>query len=471
MRTVIEKKTRVELVENPLPFDYSEVLPFTASEYEDRIRSLVRKGIEKGYTHLIVYGDREHFNNIYYLSGLDPRFEESLLILAEGAKPIIVVGNEMMGFSGMLSLDVERVLYQNFSLMGQPRDNSETLKKIFEKSGIGPESRIGIIGWKQYAQEGFETKFSILDIPNYMVETLSAITKRENLLNAVDLLSDPEYGLKHHISVNEAIHFEAMGTKISRKIYHFLKNLKPGMTEIEASGLMCLDAEPWSMYPIVTFGDEHNSYTLGSPSYTRQLAIGDVLGVGFGYRGSLVHRHGFYARNIEDIPSERRGRFDEFIKPFYAALAGWYESLKIGAEFGDAYEAVDSSIGMEAFGITLNPGHPIHYDEWTDSPFQKGSRVKMHSGVAIQSDFDAQVKNPFAAVHAEDGLLLADEKMREELKRKAPKCWRRIEARQKFFREVLNIRINDEVLPLSDMGGVYFPYMADTSVIFCMSDR
>ena len=35
-----------------------------------------------------------------------------------------------------------------------------------------------------------------------------------------------------------------------------------------------------------------------------------------------------------------------------------------------------------------------------------------------------------------------------------------------FFREVLNIRIKDEVLPLSNLNGVFFPFMMDTNKIF-----
>ena len=49
---------------------------------------------ERKLSHLVVYGDREHFANIAYLTGFDPRFEEALLILSSRSKPLLVVGNE-----------------------------------------------------------------------------------------------------------------------------------------------------------------------------------------------------------------------------------------------------------------------------------------------------------------------------------------------------------------------------------------
>ncbi|HZS93019.1 MAG TPA: hypothetical protein VFE42_36710 [Chloroflexota bacterium] len=40
-----------------------------------------RRASAEGYDALLVYVDREHFANLAYLTGFDPRFEEALLIL------------------------------------------------------------------------------------------------------------------------------------------------------------------------------------------------------------------------------------------------------------------------------------------------------------------------------------------------------------------------------------------------------
>ena len=63
-------------------------------EFESRIAA-ARSAMEKrGLSHLVVYGDREHFANIAYLTGFDPRFEEAILIIAHQGRPLLVVGNE-----------------------------------------------------------------------------------------------------------------------------------------------------------------------------------------------------------------------------------------------------------------------------------------------------------------------------------------------------------------------------------------
>ena len=72
---------------------------------------------------LVVYGDREHSANVAYLSGYDPRFEETLLLLERTGRPLaVLIGNEGWGYCDVSPLDFDRQLYQTFSLMGQARD-------------------------------------------------------------------------------------------------------------------------------------------------------------------------------------------------------------------------------------------------------------------------------------------------------------------------------------------------------------
>ena len=86
--------------------------------YQARIAAAMARAKELGHAALVVYGDREHSANITYLTGYDPRFEETLLVLVPGRKPTLLLGNEGMSYSAISSIDVERVLYQTFSLLG-----------------------------------------------------------------------------------------------------------------------------------------------------------------------------------------------------------------------------------------------------------------------------------------------------------------------------------------------------------------
>jgi Xaa-Pro aminopeptidase len=64
------------------------------AELEQRINQLRTRMEDRKLTHLVVYGEREHFANLAYLTGFDPRFEEAVLIFGPGSTPLLVVGNE-----------------------------------------------------------------------------------------------------------------------------------------------------------------------------------------------------------------------------------------------------------------------------------------------------------------------------------------------------------------------------------------
>src|SRR5215813_8711105 len=151
----------VELADLSLPdFGLPTVEPtIPAAIYESRIVRAQVRAAHADLDALVVYGDREHFANIAYLSGYDPRFEEALLILSTRraatptgvwipGKPILVVGNEGWGYAETASIEHKRVLYQNFSLLGQPRDQSPSLETIFREAGIQEGSLVGVVGWK-----------------------------------------------------------------------------------------------------------------------------------------------------------------------------------------------------------------------------------------------------------------------------------------------------------------------------------
>ena len=68
----------VELPAYELPAEQPSV---PAATYLQRMAAAERATAEAGLDALIVYADREHFANLCYLTGYDPRFEEALLLL------------------------------------------------------------------------------------------------------------------------------------------------------------------------------------------------------------------------------------------------------------------------------------------------------------------------------------------------------------------------------------------------------
>ena len=172
-----------------------------------------------------------------------------------------------------------------------------------------------------------------------------------------------------------------------------------------------------------------------------------------------------YLRDRNDLPVERSGYIDGFLIPYFDNVASWHEMMKIGTSCGDIYEMTDRELGLEKFGCTLNPGHLTHTDEWTNSPFVRGGQVKVASGMAFQCDYTVTCHDPFMSAHVEDGLIVAGEGLRKEVAALSAGCWERIQKRRDFIIRELGIQLPEEVLPLSDLSCVCFPYMADLSTV------
>lgn len=466
---IIEKRAEVTLCENPLPIQYDDFPEYTKLDYLDRIERLWKLPQAQAYDHIIIYGDREHFANVDYFTGYDVRWEETLLILKRGDIPTILVGNEGMGYVQEMSVDMNIEMYQTFSLMGTPNDDrSRKLKHILHGCGIKSDSRIGLIGWKEYRSELFSPGRLLTDVPYYIVDAIAEITGIDHISNAVGLLCDCRYGLKHTVTAKEIIHFELSGTKTSRGVYNCIKQAEPGMREIEAAAFLNIDGEPQNLHPTVNFGRRHVAAGIGSATYRQKLEYGMPMGIGYGLRGSLIHKAGMYIRNMGDLSDCEQGYLEKFLKPYFAAVAQWYQMSKIGVTCGELYRMVDETLGIKKFGIGLVPGHFTHTDEWTNSPFSADSDIVLESGRALQCDFAVGFADPFMSAHIDDGYAIADAALRNEIKELSPTAYERFESRQAFMREVLNIKLPDEILPLSDLPGVCFPYMADTSVILAV---
>ena len=77
------------------------------------------------------------------------------------------VGNENWGTAGAAPLPTRRVLFQDLSLPGQPRDRSRPLREMLAGEGIGPGTRVGVIGWKSYGDR------SVMEVPAFIVDELT----------------------------------------------------------------------------------------------------------------------------------------------------------------------------------------------------------------------------------------------------------------------------------------------------------
>lgn len=183
-----------------------------AAEFEKRISVLHSRMGARSLTHVVIYGDREHFANLAYLTNFDPRFEEALLIVGRDRKPLMVVGNECeayLGISPLLSEGQFRIeRFQTFSLLGQPREQSRRLGEIMADEGIDATSSVGCVGWKYFSEAEQHDFHHALDLPSYMVDTLRGLAGHDNVTNVTDIFMHPGYGLRPYCSASDIAYFE-----------------------------------------------------------------------------------------------------------------------------------------------------------------------------------------------------------------------------------------------------------------------
>lgn len=451
---------KVELAAVDLPeFGLPQVEPVVeASTYAARMERAARLWRERGLDFVLVYGDREHSANLAYLTAYDPRFEEALLICdvrnALDARLVLLVGNEGWSYADICPLTVKKVLYQEFSLPGQPRDESPDLPTILAQTGIVSGVRAGVTGWKT-----FEDSRSS-DVPAYIVEALRGlIGSSGELVNVTDTLIHPAEGLRAVNEVDQLAVFEYAATHTSQAIRNVLFGLRAGLTEYDAVRLMQLNGMPHSVHLMLSSGPR-TRYGLASPS-SRIIAQGDPLMMAFGLWGGLNARAGFVVRDASELPDSIADYVERLVMPYFRAVVEWYELAGIGVPGGELYGIIQRHLGDPFFGVKLNPGHLIHLDEWVHSPIYAGSTIELRSGMALQVDVIPATGTSYFTTNIEDGIALADENLRAEFAARYPEAWVRIQRRRAFMTDVLGIRLKPEVLPFSNIPAYLTPYLLD----------
>jgi Metallopeptidase family M24 len=413
---------------------------------------------KRGLDALVVYGDREHSPNLAFLCNFDPRFEEGALILHSGHSPALLVGNEGWGYAELMASDVERVLFQSFSLLAQPRGQSATLTQILTDRGIGPGAKVGVIGWKYFGEGDGDLDHTSLEVPSYIADALRRLVgSTGSVVNATDILMAADDGMRAINDVDQLASFEYAATYTSQGLRNVMFNLKPGMREIDAMRMMNFNGLPLSAHPMLSSGPRA-AYGLPSPS-TKVIARGDPFTMCYSAWGSLTSRAGFVAVDERDLPVGVQDYVARLVAPYFSAAVAWYETIGIGVSGAAMYDAVHSRIGGPFFGVKLNPGHLIHLDEWMNSPIFENSTIPLRSGMALQIDIIPATNSPWFMSNIEDTLALADTDLRASFAARYPEAWARIEQRRRFMIDVLGIKLRPEVLPFSNIPAYLPPFL------------
>jgi hypothetical protein len=443
--------------------------PTSSAELEQRINRLRAMMDERQLTHLVVYGDREHFANVAYLTGFDPRFEEALLIISSASTPLLVVGNECEAYVGVSPLfgdgKLRRERFQPFSLLSQPRDQSRKIREIFAEEGTDATSMVGCVGWKYFSDREHPNSKYAIELPSYLVDTLRELAGYERVMNSTDLLMHPAYGLRTFCSASEIAYFEYTSVQASESVKRMIFGMREGMTDHAVVALGGTCGEPLGCHVTFTTGRTANLGLSGPRGET--IKRGHPLSMNLSYWGSNSCRSGWIASSSRDLPATAADYIASFAGVYYEVMSEWFALLKPGTPGGQLWRLIRERLPFEHFGIFLNPGHLIHLDEWLSSPIYPDSDVPLHSGMGIQ--VDVIPSSPvYASTRMEDGVVLADKALRKQLQDAFPDCYARCQKRRRFMADVLGIELPEEVLPLSNIPAIVPPFFLAPNEVFAL---
>ncbi len=461
---------RVRMIETDLPeFGLPSVQPrIPAATFAARLADARRRVAAAGCDALVVYGDREHAANVAYLTGYDPRFEETLLVVVPGRRPTLMLGNEGLEFASLAAGDFDRVLCQSFSLPGQPRDRQKPLATLLRDAGLAAGMRVGCVGWKMFDAGDPGSDATWLDLPDFVAGRLREVAGQTSLVNVANLFIDPADGMRAINDVDQLALFEFAATYSSQGLRQVLFGVKPGMTELEACALMGANGLPLAAHTMLSSG-ARAVHGLPSPS-TDRLQRGAPMTMAYAPQGSLTARAGFLAADAGDLPASIGDYVEKLAAPYFAAIAEWYGAVGIGTTGGTLFEIIRRHLGDKFFGIGLNPGHLIHMDEWMHSPIFAGSTIPLRSGMAIQVDVIPATQTPYFTTNIEDGIALADAGLRAAFAAQYPEAWSRIERRRAFMAERLGIHLKPDVLPFSNIPAYLPPFWLAPRQVLAMLD-
>lgn len=445
-----------EKVKEPPIEDQLAPVILTDETMQERKNKVLCRMMEEGFDAIIVYADLEHGSNFEYLTGFLPRFEEALLILYVDGTACMLMGNENVDKAVQCRIKAEVLHMPHFSLPNQPMHTQKSVKEILGESKIGEAKSIGLVGWKNFTSQ-YDDNAALYDLPYYIVDALKKLCDKASFKNGAYMFIG-ENGARTTDNANELVHYEFGAAVAGNCILKAMKNIKTGISEMELASSLNDLGQTNNVVTIMAAGKRFEHANLYPTDKIIQL--GDRISMTTGYKGGLQSRVGYAVRISEDLPKEEQDYLERIAKPYFNTIKTWLESIHVGMKGKELYRIVEEVFPKEQYGWNLNPGHLCGDEEWLSSPVYENSEELLKSGMLFQIDLIPSVKG-YAGINCESGIALADEKLREEIKNKYPKTYRRIESRRKYVSEVLGIKLSEEILPTSSATGFCRPFFLE----------
>ena len=436
----------------------------TLVEMRARLAAFRRAISARGFRAAVVYGDREHAANLQWLTGFDPRFEEAVLIVTS-SDALLLAGNECLPYTGISPLvtagDIRTGHCASLSLPSQPRDGRRLGDWLEEAVPAG--SKLAAIGWKWFEAGEVDDPATALDIPVFLADPLRRIAAFVE--NATDLMMHPGHGLRARVDAAEIARLEFANQMAAHALRRMVFGFREGMTDFEAYQGAGVGGLPMGCHSTFATGSRA-AQGLSGPT-GEVLRLGQQIGFNICHWGSNICRAGWLARSADDLPVAARGYLEGFAGPYVAALSQWFSMMRPGVSGGEVWAQMRHALPFETFGVYLNPGHLIGLDEWMSSPIYQGSAEPLASGMAMQCDV-IPGHPVWGSTRMEDGYVIADADLRDDLAARYPAVAARCAKRAEFMKTVIGLDVPDTLLPLADTCGIVAPYLFDPTQVIAL---
>lgn len=451
---------RFELSPIPAPttFPHVKSTVITPEVMKLRLQKILSAMQQHNFDALVIYADKEHGGNFEYLSGFIPRFEEALLVVTARGKLTYIMGNENLKLVPHARNPGVCLHAPAFSLPNQPMDHSAPLATLLAQADVKPASKIGVVGWKLFTGQQ-QNNACLFDVPAFILDAvIEAAGDRQYVTNATALFISPESGARCLNSANEIAFYEYGANLASTHILKAMDALDIGKREKEIGQLLTGDGQPGNVVTIAATGDRFAH--AGLYPTDKQIQRGDKFSLTVGYKGGLTSRAAYVVAAEEELPEPVADYLPALAIPYYRAVTTWLETVRPGLTGGELYQTIEAVLPKAQWHWHLNPGHLVADEEWLCSPVYPYSAVELQSGMIFQIDIIPSLPG-YGGCSIEDTVALADEALRKDLAASYPEVWQRMEIRKAYLRDVLNLRVSDDLILLSNTVGYLRPFLLD----------
>ncbi len=454
----------IELRKIAKPFKEINLFPVILSEstLKQRYKNVVDKMKQKNYDAMIIYADLEHGSNFEYLTGFLPRFEEALLIVFSEGQAELVLGNENLNKASKARIDAKAIHMPVFSLPNQPMYDCKSIDLCLNTSRIKRAKRIGITGWKLFSSE-LKNQEDCYDLPYFVIDAIKKVCPHAELKNSTGLFIG-ENGVRVTNNEEELAHYEFGAALAGRCMQDAMDNISLGKNEMEIAEHLSALGQKHNVVTIMSTGERFEKANLYPGR--KMIKKGDRISITTGYKGGLQSRCGYAVCGKDELPEKEKTYVETVVIPYFQAVKTWIEQIHIGMTGGELYEVIDNVFPKEIYGWNLNPGHLCADEEWLCSPIYKDSKEIIQSGMIFQIDIIPSVAG-YQGASCESGVALADEDLRNKIRKHFPEMWERVCKRKTYMKNELGICVPEEVMPMSSMTAYYRPYLLNKDMALC----